>query len=125
MAVRGKLTKVEAFYIQGNRAKTPEELSKDLKVPKRLVEKFLAANPAPEQPQPEAKPEPKPLSPPEKAKLAIHESDENQGLSVVMTQAGSEVGDRLNEAEAGRNQDFFDKRLKNAVHVMDPKRDVR
>ena len=42
---RGKLSRIETFYIDGNRSKTAEELALDLNRGLKIIQKYLNENP--------------------------------------------------------------------------------
>jgi hypothetical protein len=115
-----QITKAEAFYIEGHfGTKPPSEIAEDLGLSVKKVNAYIA-----KLDEAGVKPAPTPdKSGPRKAGFAVKEG-ETGPQSVSSTQAASAMGDELH-TQIGRNEKFFEQRVKNGIHVMDPSKPVR
>lgn len=94
MAKRGKLSKIEEFYILNNRSKSVQELANDLDRTEASVQKVLDANPAEEQQErQDGIAEVHPVPEGQAGKLMGRKERNGQHVATVMTPAASEAAD--------------------------------
>lgn len=121
------ITTAEAFYIESHWGKKePAAIATDIGRPAATVEAYIAKLVADGR---QPAPQPKPATGPERAGFAVH-----NGVT-SMTQAASERGDdtignspftnpevkaAVQEQNRKDAEEFSGKRLRNAVHVMNP-----
>jgi hypothetical protein len=120
MATKAKpLSTAEAFYVESHWGKqTPKDIAKALKRSVKAVEAYVKKLEEAGQSPPPPKPEPS--------------SVEKAGYDAVNLRKGVTSATSASTANAdesrkrtGRNEEFFNQRAKNAIHVIDPKRPVQ
>jgi len=109
MAKRGALSKVEKFYIEGNRSLPAEDIATELDRTTNAVQKYLDTLPAETEGQPPAPNAGKKSETRFLQNMGRHERN-GQKVATVMTKNASEEADRT------RPQRVANKKLQEAIH---------
>lgn len=108
MAKRGALSKVEKFYIEGNRNLAAEDIATELDRTTNAVQKYLDTLPEQTEAE-EAQPQPRNAETRFLNQMGRHERN-GQKVATVMTKGASEEADRT------RPQRLANKKLQGAIH---------